>query len=289
MGNGFHTDFLYRAMAFGDGKFVAVGGWDFGIATVSVDGGQSWLLRQAFVSGNNFLTGTRTSLSWLTGIAYGKGRFVAVTGDGYLAWSVDGRTWISKSTTARNNPGSAALRRLFFIDGKFYATGDNGTWGISSDGEVWESTGVGSGVISLAKVGDTYYGLNKKVIDAAAGTTVSVVTKALALAGQWTEVAEVGQTDQIFYFPKTGILAAAGYNGRFESSGDFTSWVSTGYRSGPYRTMSVAGDFIVGGGGPYLRSVDAKVWTSIPSTDGSDNSIVTVYATGEVKASLFAK
>jgi hypothetical protein len=271
MGGGYHTDFLYRGVAFGDGKFVAVGGWGFGIATVSNDGGQTWQSRQAFTKGNSFTTGTNSEAAWFAGITYGKGRFVAVDGGGTLFWSTDGRNWTSTSGSCRDKPGSGALRSIYFTGDAFYASGDNGTWGLSTDGSSWSQTGVGNGVQSLVRLNNMYYGIYD-----------SKVWATSQLTNPWTELASVGTADQLVYRPDTKQLVAIGAHNHISSVAPFTTWVVNSYNNGPYRSISMLGNIFIGA---LARSNDGLTWQNLTGLTPSDNPIVGTFASGEVPAS----
>lgn len=72
--------------------------------------------------------------AWLSGVAYGGGRFVAVGEGGVVASSADGMTWETASS-----PTSAYLTRVAYGDGRFLAVGDGGEILESTDGLRWRS------------------------------------------------------------------------------------------------------------------------------------------------------
>lgn len=114
---------LLRAATFGNGVFVAAGHRIF----TSGDG-DTWMER------------SNPEPQWLGGLAYGSGRFVAVGGSGYSAWSLDGATWTVGGTLA-----SEASRSLAFGNGVFMAHTDAGNWWSSADGTSWSLDSGGHG------------------------------------------------------------------------------------------------------------------------------------------------
>lgn len=108
-------------MAFGGGVFVAIGDNN---AFYSQDNGATWL------------SGTISGVSYLSGIAYGNGRFV--TPDGYsdnVAVSTDGIHW---TTTAAGLVPPDTLREIGFGNGLFLLTTSEGDAYTSADGISWQ-------------------------------------------------------------------------------------------------------------------------------------------------------
>jgi hypothetical protein len=98
------------AIAYGNGKFVAVGGWmDGGQMAYSTDG-VTWAAIEQSVFGEG---------DPLRGIAYGGGKFVAVGGwDGKMAYSADGVTWTVVEDSPTSNRG---IFGITYGNGKFVA------------------------------------------------------------------------------------------------------------------------------------------------------------------------
>ncbi len=102
-------------------KWVAVGG-SGGIIT-SPDG-NTWTKQTSPVS-----TGFRA-------VAYGNGRYVAVSNNaGIAVWSTDAVTWTQSSTGL----ASQGLTRMTFVNGVFVAVGTNGAIISSTDGATWSA------------------------------------------------------------------------------------------------------------------------------------------------------
>ena len=118
---------ILRAIAFGNGRFVAVG--DSGRRIVSTDG----------ITWTNDMTG---GIDLLSGIAYGNGRFVAVGGSGRRVISTDGVNWTDDVT------GGWMLNGIAYGNGHFVAVGDGDAASSSTtvlNGQIPCSTGVNSG------------------------------------------------------------------------------------------------------------------------------------------------
>lgn len=130
-------------MAFGGGTYVAVGD-DSLIEDQSIQSN-----RPALFHSSNGLAWTKVDLeggTWLYGVAYGNGRFLAAGGisfqgvqESLLFTSTDGATW-----TAVPSPEHYAYRRLFFANGRFTAFIHDGdrlsNWIVatSEDGTSWD-------------------------------------------------------------------------------------------------------------------------------------------------------
>jgi hypothetical protein len=128
----------FRASAYGNGLYVAVGGRpDRGTVATSTDG-VNWSARTVPVTGS-FL-GTP-----FVGVAFGNGVFVATAGadeNGYalVFTSKDGTNWSRQPIDAIRQFG---LNSVAFGDGQFVAVGDQGRAFISRDGIVWSERASG--------------------------------------------------------------------------------------------------------------------------------------------------
>ncbi|MGH1344394.1 MAG: WD40/YVTN/BNR-like repeat-containing protein [Nannocystales bacterium] len=116
-----HTPDLLRAVGWGNGYFIAVGGDANSMVMRSVDG-EVWE-EDLHPSGGQ----------WKGGVAYGDGRWIAVGGVGTVIRSDDdGSTWVDHEERL-----PSAGRFVTHADGTFVAIGDNGMIAISEDGESW--------------------------------------------------------------------------------------------------------------------------------------------------------
>lgn len=111
-------------VAFGGGIFVAVGDNN---AFHSQDNGATWS------------PGTISGVSYLSGVAYGNGRFVALdAASDNVAASTDGIAW---TTAAMGLTSTETLQRIGFGNGLFLATTSLGNVYTSADGTTWLKRG----------------------------------------------------------------------------------------------------------------------------------------------------
>lgn len=264
---GWHSDFLLRGVAYGQGKFVAVGGHRFGISQVSTDGVR-WSEKFDQVTSNRYVTGATTSTGWLAGVAFGKGRFVAVEGySGNLLWSTDGKNWIS---TGQVPVPRKTFRRIYFVGNRFYAAGDDNAWGFSDDGLSWSATGNGIAPTEVYQVGSEIYGFVGDTVyklPSLVSTTWQSVYQHPATIGSFAYHAEL---KKFFIF----------VGNRAFSSIDATpgSWQSTTVAT-PGRWVHVGGSYFVGGGTSY--SPDGLSWRTTASPTGA-SWVIQGYASGLV-------
>jgi len=129
-----HNDPLWRAVGYGDGRFIAAGGgFHDGYIRIS-DDLQSWQPRVIF-------SGT-PQVGWLGDITYGNGIWVAVGGNGLKMYSTDGGdTWTGDEYwDLESGEPSFAGRGVAFGGGRFMAAGDGGRYALSTDGATWTPT-----------------------------------------------------------------------------------------------------------------------------------------------------
>jgi hypothetical protein len=166
-----------RSLAFGQGRFVGVGG-NFDRIIVSSEDGARWTVRRLsletelnqvvfggslFVAVGGAILTSYDGTLWnpvdahdqnhLTGVAYGNDRFVAVGYDGELLTSKDGNSWTSAPL-----PLSGAYPIIIFDGQQFVIAGDEDRVWVSPDGNTWtpHSTGVLKGVTALTYGGGQY-------------------------------------------------------------------------------------------------------------------------------------
>jgi hypothetical protein len=129
--NGGDDDKLLRAVAFGEGKFVAVG-WR---ATTSSDG-VSWADGGLYTQ-------------WFGGLAWAKGLWVGAGGYGLRAASQDGVTWQIIS-----NNDTRAHRALAYdaVNARWVAVGDQGLLVSTFDGGAWADGASDAGALGFGGV-----------------------------------------------------------------------------------------------------------------------------------------
>jgi hypothetical protein len=155
-GNGY-----INGMAFGDGKFVAVGG-NRGHAAYSTNG-STW----------TGITQTEAIFGgWINGIAFGGGRFVAVGSGGKIAYSSP--TSVENWTAVVDTTFEGEILNITYGNGYFVAVGDTGAAAKSADGIIWSAINTAFGEDAINGVA---YGKGKFVMVGANGKVASVVVK----------------------------------------------------------------------------------------------------------------
>jgi hypothetical protein len=121
----------YRAAAFGNGRFVAVGSYGGGNIFASTRDGITWETR----------TKDGKYSKYVRGLGFGNGQFLGIGGDPgsvgssspFVLRSADGVTWDDYT----NIPGKHILRRVAFGNKLFAGVGDRGRRAASPDGTNW--------------------------------------------------------------------------------------------------------------------------------------------------------
>lgn len=123
-----HDPHMFRGIAYGNDKFVAVGGCCHAISRTSSDG-VNWNPEVKV----NKETVTYGGCPWAGDVAFGNGVFAAL-GGGVSMWSEDGENW--QRITWENGIPPGNYRRVDFANGVFIAVG--GTYlALSTDGKNW--------------------------------------------------------------------------------------------------------------------------------------------------------
>ncbi len=121
----------YRAVCFGNGRFVVVGSYGSGNLLASSRDGVKW--EPGFKDGRYW--------QYVRGLGFGGGTFLAIGGDPgavgssrpFTSESKDGVKW----SEFREVPGKHILRRLAHGNGAFVGVGDRGRRATSVDGKTW--------------------------------------------------------------------------------------------------------------------------------------------------------
>ncbi|MFO1502114.1 MAG: hypothetical protein U1G07_27700 [Verrucomicrobiota bacterium] len=131
--------------ALGNGRWVVVGG---GVSATSPDGNH-WISRQQTAD--------------FEGVAFGAGRFVAVSIEGKIASSGDGLSWAYQSVA----PGGRAFHAVAYGGGRFAAVGAQGLIMISDDGVHWtdKSLPVANEFLAIAWSNYAFVAVGKNGID----------------------------------------------------------------------------------------------------------------------------
>lgn len=257
-----------RGACYGGGYYVVVG--TSGDLLVSPDA-RSWSKLPAFTS------------AVVTGIAYGKGRFVAVDSNSVIwtAFDLNG-PWTSSTTDV-----TTILESIAYANGRFVATYDGGYVALSSDGQKWLSSDTGAGKDLYAITA----GQGKFVAVGLSGTIVSSVDGIT-----WTNVSNTSITQQ--YRAVTyggGKFVAGGQAGVMAYSEDGVNWFQ-----GTNNTTSTvnyvraivyfekkyyAVMYVSTGKGEIWTSEDGVTWTVYGQTPGrlwcASRSDSIVFASGD--------
>jgi hypothetical protein len=212
-----------HAIAYGNGTFVACDDYNM---SYSSDGGVSWSPLTSSTLGNQ-----------VHGIAYGAGKFVAVANNARMAKSSDGATW----TAITSHPFTSHICAIVYANGKFIAGGSNGKIAYSSDGDTWYDditwTGATGNPFGTDQIKAIAYGDGKFVAGGGhSGTSGEAGKMALSTDGvTWTAV-----TSSTFSGSQISAIAygetAAG-NGKFVAGGGnypiggttfFSAWSTDG-------------------------------------------------------------
>ena len=235
---------VYNAVAYGGGRYVAVGSYisDPQTAAYSTDG-VTWT--------QDTPTGS-TGQTW-NSVAYGDGKFVAVSTQGHIMTTTDGITW-----TLQTNPTVSQLRGVTFGDGIFVAVGYNG----SSTSSVLTSP---DGVTWTARTAAATFLWNNVVY----GGGQFVATPLLPGTGG-------GLSGTNFAMRSSDGIT-------WTNSGDFSSYVietsSIAYGDGKYVITSST----TGGSNSIMYSTDGINWTGVtPPSPAEWNSVT--YAAGQFVA-----
>lgn len=216
---------------------------------------------------SNWRTGTPTDKNW-TGVAYGNGKFVAISDDGTsakVATSTDGRVWVNQSNMAIN---SRAFQAITYGNNLFVAVTNEGTGNrvlTSPDGITWTAR---TSAADLAWKSITY-GNGLFVAVATDGTGNRVMTSPDGIT--WTSRTSAADSPwQSVTYGNNLFVAVAGSG----SAGDVmtspdgitwttrapantNSWGSVTYGSGLFVAVSYSG-----AGERVMTSPDGITWTA---------------------------
>jgi photosystem II stability/assembly factor-like uncharacterized protein len=120
-----------NAIAYGNGRWIAVGNYGKMATSTDVTVATSW----------TEITGTPFGTTNVNTILYAEGLWIAGGMNGLLKKSTDGTTW----TNMTNDPfGYNAIRSIAYGNGRWVAVGANGSMYTSTDGSFWTSVDVTS-------------------------------------------------------------------------------------------------------------------------------------------------
>lgn len=195
----------------------------------------------------------------IDGIAYGNGRYVAMTVDGTLLKSSNSEKWeVVEQDPMYLNGLWFDSERLKFVGNYFFAL-EGGYLAVSTDGDIWNYEDVSSNSSEVAF--DIAYGAGQYVL------VLNSELKTSSNGRNWQSVSNLPD-----HYPKkitygNGKFVAADDEGRVFISTSGTSWTtySSGLGSGSIKLMYMAGKFYlypIGGfySRPMAVSVDGINW-----------------------------
>jgi hypothetical protein len=213
---------ILRGVAWGGGKFVAVGGNN---TMVSSTDGETWA--------SVIFTGHLSDIAW--GGTSGSEKFVAVGSGGTIVYSSDGATW---TPVADSKFGSSLINAIAWGNGKWFAAGEEGKMASSTDGIIW------------TLVNNTTFGSSDHIygISCGAGKWVAVGLGSGIVGGKiayssdgvtWTAVSSINHP---FFATNSSIQSAAWGAGKWVVGGGIantgarlaysvngTSWTTAGH------------------------------------------------------------
>ncbi len=261
---------IYRAVAFGNGRYVAVGSYGGTNLFASTADGETW----------DTSTQDARYVTYLRGVGYGKDQFLGLGGDPgavgdskpFVMTTLDGKTW-SEATpvvvTQSLLPGFVPapdgkplpssknmLRRFAYGNELFVAVGDRGRRSVSQDAKTWTD-------VPNTKAVDT-------LIDVAFGNGVFV---GVGLHGSrtstrdgvtWSERLVGEEGEHLNTVVWTGDRFVAVGQGATYISSDGLTWERTPNTNAPLIAVFGAGVFLGSHWrGRILRSTDAITWEEV--------------------------
>ncbi len=241
---------IYRAAAFGNGRFAAVGTYGGQNIYASSSNGIDWKI------GNQ----DAHYVSYMRSLGYGNGAFIALGGDPgsvgssnpFVLFSNDGITW----TPSLGITGKNILRRLAWGKDRFVAVGDRGRRAMSRDGKIWEDAAEVKAIDTLV---DVAYGNGVFV-----GVGLNGLRMTTADGLKWTNrlVGEEGEHCNSILFTGTQFVAVG--QGATYFSPDGLSWMRVENKDYPLVATYGAGLFIGSAWkGRLLHSTDAINWKQV--------------------------
>ncbi len=243
----------YRAVAFGNGLFVAVGSF----------GGDNILANTA--DGKTWKTGKQEAkyVKYIRGLTFGDKQFLALGGDPgsvgsshpFVMFSKDGMTWDGP----HDIPGKHILRRAAW-GGRYVAVGDRGRRATSKDGKEWQDAPETKAIDTLV---DVAFGN---------GVFVGVGLHGLRMAStdglKWTgrQTGEEGEHLNSVVFAG-GKFVAVGVGATYTSA-DGEKWERTANENAPQIVTEGAGVFVgAAWKGRLFSSADGVKWKETHKAD----------------------
>lgn len=283
------------SVSYGDGMFVAVGGYYFsgGSSVVMTSAnGTIWTRRDsgeatsiiydvAYGSGNFMAVGKRgvilvseNGIDWdsrtagtladLKGIAFANGKFMVAGTGGAIISPNEITNWTHPSSTT-----SSSLRDIVFGNGMFAATGEKGAMLTSTDGISWSSRDIGD----ATQMEGVAYG-NSRFVAVGYGDKVVTSDDGITWTDRSGECCTYGVFHDILF--ADGKFVAAYVGGLVKTSKDGITWtVHESGTSSPLKDLAYGNGIFIGvaADGSVVTSSDGETWTN---TYKSSYGLVTV-------------
>ena len=215
--------------------------------------------------------------TYINGIAYGKGTFVAVGGASKMAYSSDGKNWtaippgLDSGTTFGTANGGTIITGIAYGNNTFVAVGLAGKMATSPDGRTWTKVANNSAVFNNEPIIAIAYGNNMFVAvgaDGIIGTssdgrTWTKATQSTFVTDEYIEAIAYGK----------GTFVAVGDSGKIVTSTNGTTWTGVtnstfgSSTDGSSHILSITyknGIFIIGGvNGKMATSTNGTTWTTV--------------------------
>jgi hypothetical protein len=216
--------------------------------------------------------------SAVTGIAFGRDKFVAVSNDGNLSYSTDGLKW----TPVTDSPfDTTRISAIAFGNNKFVAVGNDGKIAYSSDGIKW--TAVKDSPFGETTIDAITFGSGKFV---AGGGVTDIVIAYSSDGVKWTAVTDF-QSDGFYLLSAIafgkGKFVVGARSGAMAYSTDGVKW--TFVSDSTFGNSAITGiafgrdKFVAGGENSNMAySTDGVKWTAV--TEFPDNNFYLLTAIG---------
>jgi hypothetical protein len=241
---------VYRAAAFGNGRFVAAGSYGGGNLFAASRDGASWQTK----------TEDARYVKHVRGLAFGKGEFLATGGDPgavgnskpFVARSADGLAWGEFEPI----DGRHILRRLAFGNGVWVGVGDRGRRSASADGREWKDVPDTRALDTLA---DVAFGNGAFV-----GVGLHGLRMTTADGTRWSAGVRGEEGEHLNSVVWAGDRFVAVGAGATYSSPDGAKWTRAPNRDAPLAVAYGRGVFVgAAWKGRLLRSADGVRWEEV--------------------------
>jgi hypothetical protein len=280
----YRTSANLQAVAYGNGLFVAAGEQGMVLASTNAD---TWTARQtsfddtfrgvAYGNGRFFVVGPDTAyistngLDWaqvalppsgssFDAVTFGKGLFVLANDSGGIFSSGDLLAWAYQDTAVTDVEGAA------YLNGRFFVTGNNGRFALSSDGLAWTTI---TNNVTTRRLYGAAYGAGRYILVGARGTIISATEPET-----WANVLSptVDRLEDVIF--ANGLFVAVGENGVILTSNDGQSWVNQLRGSNADLDGLAVGNGLalaVGKNDTLLTSGNGRDWTrqAVPQVAGA--------------------